>query len=240
MTLDVRKIRGDRNLNDRASWTFLFASVLFHSMSGCAAPASGETPEAAVRHWVDVVRSDEANARQALIHSATRQCINAQNRAYFDRIFTGQRRAMGDGTYSVTVAPFNGQGNRSGAVARHDYPVIPQYRAQIDFSDGSQTSSLDVFFATDQGELKEVLPCPYPEMSARMNDQARQAVEHDNDVAAQASTMPGDLRRRILSLLAEGKKVDAIQLYARETGSDIMIAKDVVESMRDQGVKPAF
>lgn len=215
------------------TWLWIAVGALAVSLPGCSPPATQESPQASARQWVEAVRSDDPQVRRSVIHSATLNCMSEQYRTYFAQLFQWQRRAVETGDFAVTVTPAGQIAAGSSAVAHSDYPIAPEYNARVDFSGEGRTSSLDAFFASNEGGLREVLPCPEPGVAVRMSERKLADSLHASDVAARLDGMPAGLRSSVSALLREGKKVDAIRLYALETETDIMTARDVVEGLRN-------
>lgn len=205
--------------------------VVLLTHNSCAQAATNESPQEASVRWMDAIRSDDRELRTSVIHSTSRACMTPQNRVYFDRFFAWQRRAIGSGKFRVEATPAAKLGSWPAEMAKAGYPTPPQYMIRITISDGTSTGSLDTFFAYEGGKLLEILPCPTPELTEKLERQAVEEAGHDRRVTTGVSGIPDQLRSRLTALLAEGRKVEAIRLYAAETGSDIMTAKDVIERL---------
>ena len=83
------------------------------------------------------------------------------------------------------------------------------------------------------GRWVEVVPCAKPEtvvaIRAARAETARRA---ERAKALAASTWPA-LRERVLALYRSGSRIDAYKMYARESGEDLTIAREVVDLLAE-------
>ncbi len=214
------------------------ASVTLLAAALCA-PASAaddpRRPEDFAARFVDAVRSSEPARRLALIHPASRACMNAQTQPYYDWIFSQQARTV-IGSYRAsaqrigrvdTVLPPDGQS---------DYPVPPSHQLQIDFAGTAQGGAVLILFVVhEKAGWREVLPCPRGDVVARMRERQPEDAGLARKVDALLKSMPAAQRGELVGLLREGRKVEAIKRYAAASGEELIVAKRVVESLDPAG-----
>jgi hypothetical protein len=207
-------------------------ALLFVAAAVAQTGGSPTGAEALAQALVEAVRSGGAERRLAVVHSSSRRCITAATQPYYDWWFGKQRRVVGAGRPTVKVERFDAASAVLPSDGRSDYPVLPTHRVQIDFADGAQRgSSLLTYVALDGAQWKEVLPCPRGDVVEQARQRGAEEREQSARVRSQLAQMPAALRRELHSLLAEGRKVDAIRRYADASGEDLSTAKAVVEAL---------
>ncbi len=134
-----------------------------------AGPASAQPGDAAQRRfvqaYVDALRSKNIDRVTAMLHPATRACINDQDRYFFDYMFN-QQLSTGEeitATYEIEhIQPVTGRAELMLLPPEaFAYPVPPTHALQINAKGkNKQTYILLAYMAPANGSWFVVTPCP--------------------------------------------------------------------------------
>lgn len=159
-----------------------------------------------------------------------------RTQAYFDWIFAKQAMLVTSNGYKVMVTPTDSMPSIIPTDGKSDYPVRPTHHLQIDFVRNQYESTSIILYAVLDGELwREVLPCPRGDVVARAREKQSENSARRQIASKIEASLSTTVRDQVESLLAEGKKVEAIRHLSSVTGSDIGTAKDVVDLMLSRG-----
>lgn len=194
-------------------------------------------PEVLAKRLVRVIGNKDSSGRLALIHPLTRACMSSRNHAYFDWVFKKQASLAISSDYKVTVTSTGTLPTVIPADGHSDYPVRPTHQLQIDFVRNQYDSTSIILYASlEAGQWREVLPCPRDDVVRRAQERSVEERGRQETATKLTGELPGALRAELDSLLAQGRKVEAIRRYAAATGSDISVSKDVIEHLLSREV----
>jgi hypothetical protein len=186
--------------------------------------------------YLAAVTGSDIERYKALLHPATRACMNKDNAGYFNTIFD---RRVGKDTInpvlSVEKLPekfamldvMNARGWR--------YDVRPTHAFHIDLvSTGPKQSALAVFSALDAGVWYEVLPCPNGKAlidmrQAKLRDEAEWA-----KARKLAASLRDPLRGEVLALLKQDRPVTAAKRYSVDAHVDLTLASRVIDVLEKE------
>lgn len=134
-----------------------------------AGPASAQPGDAAQRRfvqaYVDALRSKDVKRVAAMLHPATRACINDRDRYFFDYMFNQQLSTGSEITASYEIEhiqPVTGPAELMMLPPEgFAYPVAPTHALQINaMGKNKQTYILLAYMAPANGRWFVVTPCP--------------------------------------------------------------------------------
>ncbi len=216
-----------------------FAAAVFVFSLLSAPLASAQSMDASQREfaesYVSAVKSHDAATIKRLWHPATLSCIGA-SQSFLESIVGHELEhgAKPDTAFRITgFTPYTGPPPlftlpEDGFA----YPVAPTRQMQIEAetSDGASTTIIR-FLALSDGKWFIVYPCPN-ENGVRFIEQQRGEADRARKlVAERVSSMAEPLRAEIKTLLAQGRKVDAIYHYRDAAGVDLTTAVAVVKAV---------
>jgi len=218
----------------RRSRQFTLAGAL--GLAVCATDAAAQNAyydAAFARSLVAAINARTVEARAALVHPKALPCITGEVGEWWRESVLRQGRppVPADATSKITpLSPDDAQA----ASDRFDWPVTPTHVLQLDINDAPSKSRTLLFRLVQDGKRwVEVVPCAKPEtvvaIRAARAETARRA---ERAKALAASTWPA-LRERVLALYRSGSRIDAYKLYARESGEDLTLAREVVDLLAE-------
>jgi hypothetical protein len=188
-----------------------------------------ERPEAFAERFVGALRAKNSEQRIALMHPASRACINAQTQPYYDDIFSRQSKYAVTANYKVRVTPVPADGPLM-FEDRLYYPLRPTHMIQIDFDTSPYSGASIILQAVYAGaRWYEASPCPRPETTPAMQAAKEQRAKQAQRVESLAAQLADPLRAEVVALAKSGRRIDAINKYRDATGEDLTTAKDVVD-----------
>ena len=246
-----------RHLSSRSSFSILFSSLfrkwvpmvrahflLLSLLSGllvscgekpvksaAAASVSRPVTEAQfLKALVAASHSGNPDAVKALVHPATLQRIDDDNRFVFLELFSRDaKRAIPEKRRVTTTAiardaslPFEGP---------MVYPVRPTLSLQIEF-DESPLRSVTILrevLVDDDGVWWIVFPIPNEEMLARMRKLKAEADQIERLAPDLARKIEAPLLGELKALLRDGRKIFAIKRYREVSREGLKVAKSVIE-----------
>ncbi len=191
-------------------------------------------PEAFARYFVDAINSKDADRRLAIVHSASRACINPQSQPFFDWIFARRAKYHIPADHRIIVTPID-PGRTQLGDGPLAYPLRPTHQLQIDFDTApSRGTTIVVLVAFDDGYWREVLPCPRGDAVARAQASLAESEQRDQVARTLVTRMPETLRTELDGLLKAGLRVEAIKRYAAVSGEDLTTAVSVIDLLQSR------
>jgi len=185
------------------------------------------------RDLMAAINARTVEARAALVHPRARPCITGEVGEWWRESVLRQGRppVPADSTWKITpLSPDDAQA----ASDRFDWPITPTHVLQLDVTDAPSRSRTLLFrLVQEGGRWVEVVPCAKQETVVAMRAvRAETARRAERAKALAASTWP-ELRERVLQLYRSGSRIEAYKTYARESGEDLTIAREVVDVLAE-------
>ncbi len=210
--------------------TALFAIAIVVAGSARAAPAS----DFAAR-YVAAVNAGSEDGIVALLHPATRACMNEANEDFFDYVLANELKRSIPDEYRLTVTPVADDETLLMA-GMLGYPARPSHTLQIDFDDGPYSGTTIISYAIDDGGAwHTVIGCPTPEAVAMFREARVRAEEQDRRARELAAQVSPAVRAEIVALMADGQRITAIKRYNEAAGVGLAMARDVVKLIAGSG-----
>ena len=211
------------------------AGALVLTVATAAAAQDVDADRAFANALVAAINAHTLDARAALVHPKARPCITGEVGEWWRESVLRQGRPPVPADATSKISPLSSDDARA-ASDRFDWPIAPTHVLQLDITDAPAKSRTLLFrLVKEGGRWVEVVPCAKPEtvvaIRAARAETARRA---ERAKALAASTWP-ELRERVLALYRSGSRIDAYKLYARETGEDLTLARDVVDLLAEGG-----
>src|SRR5262245_37113889 len=210
------------------------ALVLLSVEAAARADDTDAAQRAFIKDYVAALTSRNVAILRRLQHPATVACIADDNRDYFDALLVNDLRRAGDfaADYSVTriTALTGGAPSLSLPPNLLFYPAAPTHEFQIDTRNGEHRSlTLIRVMAAVDGQWFLIAPCPTPEgLQAFHVSRAERESQR-----ARAIQLAADLREPLLSqvrtLLAQHRRIEAIQIYKSHADLDLTTASRVID-----------
>jgi ribosomal protein L7/L12 len=180
---------------------------------------------------VDAINSQRIDRRQALAHPRARTCGNADADAVREEMWTRQWRHTIPPDYRSTLTP-RPAGEPLMFAEQFDYAVVPTHTLQLEYKAATGTLTAIIVNAVNEGGAwYEVTPCPKAATIALIQAAKQRRLQHEARVDALVAAIPPALKSEVLSLVATGKKISAVERYRAATGEDLTTATDVVERL---------
>ncbi len=186
--------------------------------------------------YLAAVTGSDIERYKALLHPATRSCMNKDNADYFKTIF--DRRVGKTATnpvLSVEKLPEKFEMFDAMSARGWKYDVRPTHAFHINLvSTGSNQSEIAAFSVLDAGLWYEVLPCPNGKAlmdmrQAKLKDEAEWA-----KARGLAASMRNPLRGQILAFLEQNRPVSAAKRYSEGAHVDLTLASRVVDVLEKE------
>ena len=208
--------------------------VLLFCMTGLVQAQNAEQERAFAASLVDAINSGSVERRKALMHPRALACGNQDFRSMTEEMIKRQtrHRIPADFKWRVTKSP---AGELPFFADKFDYPVRPTHRLQIEFNSTPDKSTMILLQLVYEGNrFQEITGCPTPETveAARIANQERG--RRAAKVAELVAAMAPELKQAVVNLYRDGRRVEAIKHYAKASGEELVIAKDVVEQLAEQ------
>jgi hypothetical protein len=190
--------------------------------------------------YLAAITGSDIEAYKALLHPATRACMNKDNADYFQTIFDRRIGKIATSPIlSVEKLPEKFEMFDAMNARGWKYEVRPTHAFHIDLvSKGPKQSSIAVFSALDAGVWYEVLPCPNGKALIDM----RQAKLRDENEWAKARTLAAalrnPLRREVMAFLKQDRPVSAAKRYAEVRHVDLTLASRVIDVLEKEQPAP--
>jgi hypothetical protein len=182
---------------------------------------------------VAAINARTVEARAALVHRKAHPCITGDVGEWWRESVLRQGRPSVPADSTSTITPLSPDDARA-ASDRFDWPVTPTHVLQLEVTDApSRARTLLFRLVQEGGRWVEVVPCAKPETVVAIRAvRAETARRAERAKALAASTWP-ELRERVLALYRSGNRIDAYKTYARESGEDLPIAREVVDLLAE-------
>src|SRR6266567_1153919 len=183
--------------------------------------------ESFAREYVAALGKKDTAAIRARIHPLARACMSGDAHDYLDAFLAREAsRDSGayDGPFTITVTAVEQPAATPALSALVHYAVRPTHQLRIDLQ--RLTPSLTILreIVLSDGRWFLVLPCPTADGLQRFRE-AEQA-RRDRAIAVDrlVAELKEPLRSRLLALLRDGKRFDAIKEYRAATGTNLTTA----------------
>lgn len=208
--------------------------VLLFGMTGLAQAQNAEQERAIAASLVDAINSGSMERRKALMNPRALACGNQDTCSMTEEMIKRQthHRIPADFKWRVTNIP---AGEAPFFADKFDYPVRPTHRLQIDFNSApGKTTTILLQLVYAGNRFQEITGCPTPETveAARIANQERG--RRAAKVAELVAAIAPELKQTVVNLYRDGRRVEAIKHYAKASGEELVIAKDVVDQLAEQ------
>jgi hypothetical protein len=185
------------------------------------------------RDLITAINARTVEARAALVHPKARPCITGDVGEWWRDSVLRQGRPPVPPASTWKITPLSSDDAQT-ASDRFDWLVTPTHVLQLDITDAPSRSRTLLFrLVREGGRWVEVVPCAKPETVVAMRAvRAETARRAERAKALAASTWP-ELRERVLQLYRSGDRIEAYKTYARESGEDLTIAREVVDVLAE-------
>ena len=189
--------------------------------------------KAFVNGYRQALHAKNQDQRRALMHPDYRRCMEGDAREYFEDLF---RRECGHEipeAYEVSLTPLSkeevARQMKSSRAMGMPYPAEPTHRLQLDFKTGPYASVTMLRYLVVAGDqVSEVSGCPGPPLLAKFRDLKVRKEQEWKRAVTLAGQVKDPLRSQLLTLIKEGRSVEAMKIYSESSGETLSTAKDVV------------
>ncbi len=186
--------------------------------------------------YLAAVTGSDIERYKALLHPATRSCMNKDNADYFKTIFDRRvGKAATNPVLSVEKLPEKFELFDAMSARGWKYDVRPTHAFHINLvSTGSNQSEIAAFSALDAGVWYEVLPCPNGKAlidmrQAKLKDEAEWA-----RARSLAASLRNPLRAEVFAFLKQDRPVSAAKKYSEGARVDLTLASRVVDVLEKE------
>lgn len=205
------------------------ACVLALAAAAGAAAQGGDVDRAFAAAVVAAINAPTVEARAALVHPAARPCITGEVGEWWRDSVLRQGRPPLPADYRWKVTPLAADEARA-ASDRFEWPLTPTHVLQIDAQDApTKSRALLIRLARNGERWAEVVPCAKPATGLRALRALRRRGARGADLDDLATSIPPALRDRVVALYKDGHRIDAYQAYAKESGEEPALAREVVD-----------
>lgn len=187
-----------------------------------------------VSDLVAAINSKNPERRKTLLHPKSLACVSAESGSAYRWMETRQAAYAIPAGYKWKITPLSP--DRPAPFAdRFDYPIRPTHLLEIDFETGPYRSAglvLQVVYDTKQ--WYEVTACPKPETVVAAQAAEVERAKRAERVKALVANISPPLKKIVVGLFKEGRRIDAYKHYVNATGEDLTTAKDVVDLLAAQ------
>jgi hypothetical protein len=218
----------------------VFAVLLCAALVGAwSRPARADDHAArrvAVVDYIAALGAQDLDALRQVIHPASLACINADNRDFFDFLFTKELGYGPDVKGNVHIARLepvvDGSFAAEGMPGLVSFPVKPSYEVQIDI-ERSATSLLSLMrpLAPRDGRWHIVLGCPSEKGLVWFREAQQRRAAQRTRAEQLASGLSEPARSEIRELIAQGRRISAAQRLQETTGVDLTTATLAVDAL---------
>jgi len=208
--------------------------ILLLGTTGLVQAQNAEQERVFAASLVDAINSKSVERRKALMHPKALVCQHHNGDSMTDEMIKRQTRYAVPADYKWRVTKFPA-GEMPFFADKFDYPVRPTHRLQIDFTAARDKNTMILLqLVYDGNRFQEITGCPKPETieAAGMAKQERE--RRATKVAELVATIAPELKQTVVNLYRDGRRVEAIKHYAKASGEELVIAKDVVEQLAEQ------
>lgn len=192
-----------------------------------------------VEEYVKAVNSHNLHKIKSLIHPECLSCLTEENRQFYDDQFSKQLKKNIPNNYTVHVTEIDP--DETLPFSEYvSYPVRPTHIVRIDYEAGTNKSlSLMIFVINQKGKYYEVQQCPKPEFIKKYRE-AKTRKEHRKKRSKELFLKLKDpLRSELITLINQGKEIQAIKRYSAETDESLVTADDVINFLKIERSNPA-
>src|SRR5262245_30419480 len=210
------------------------ALALVAASTATHADETDAAQRAFIKDYVDALVARDTTALRQLLHPAALACITDDNRDYFDLLQANDLRRAEDfgAKYTVTriTALADGAPSLSLPPELLFYPIAPTHEFQIETRNGpSRLLALIRTMASVDGHWFIVVPCP----TTAGLEAVRASVVKRESQQARAKQLAADVHEPLLSevraLLAQRRRIEAIELYKSKQDLDFTTASLVID-----------
>jgi hypothetical protein len=182
-----------------------------------------------VRPWVQALRSRDKARIEKFFHPATRACINASTRVFFNSILDQEADATTAKIYHIAqLAPLTGAPPAILPQDGFQYPLKPVYQINVDFEGGDD---LIRFLAPSNGSWFEVYPCPNAKGMVYFRQQAAEGMAQRKKVAQLVASLKDPLRAQLKILLQSQQKIEAVKRFSAASHVDLGTSLLVIDAL---------
>jgi hypothetical protein len=211
------------------------ALLLLAAVAGNALSQGTDQAGAFVKNLVEAINSKSLDRRKALVHPKSLACATAEPDSFYHAMVTRQARNTVPVNYKWKITPVPPDQPLM-FEDKFDYPIRPTHALQLDFETGPTrgvTMILQIVY--DAKRWHEVIACPKPETIAAGQAAGQAKAKRTERVQALVAKIPPQLKERVMELLKQGRRVDAIKHYQNGSGEDLTTAVEVVDMLASQG-----
>jgi hypothetical protein len=211
------------------------ALLLLAAAAGNALSQGTDRPGGFVKDLVEAINSKSLDRRKALVHPKSLACATGEPGSFYHAMVTRQATNTVPDNYKweLTTIPLD---QALMFEDKFDYPIRPTHALQLDFDTGpSRSMTMILQIVHEAKQWYEVIACPKPETIAAAQAARQAKVKRTERVQALLAKIPLQLKERVMELLKQGRRVDAIKHYQNGSGEDLTTAVDVVDMLASQG-----
>jgi hypothetical protein len=220
------------------------ARFLAAALMCAASPNTGHAQDidaaqrAFVERFVAAITSGTAESMRALYHPASLACVNPGNRDFFDFLIAKDLSYAAEVRGGYSVSRFGTVDatdvTASGTPDLFPDPVKPTHQFQIDTSGDGGNRSLSLLRAAAQqdGTWFIVVGCPTEKGLAFFRERQAEAARQRQQVAQLIAKLHEPLLSEIRTLLAQNRRVEAINQYQNAANVDLTTAVQVIDALR--------
>ena len=209
------------------------AAALALSAATAAAAQNVASDQRFATALVAAINARTVEARAALVHPKAHPCLTGDVGEWWRESVLRQGRPPVPANSPWKITPLSSDDARA-ASDRFDWPVTPSHVLQLEVTDAPSKSRTLLFRLVKDGERwVEVVPCAKPETVVAIRAARAEAAERAERAKALAASIAPALRDRVVALYKNGRRIDAYQMYARESGQELAIAREVVELLAE-------
>jgi hypothetical protein len=218
----------------------VFAILLFAALVMAGAwprPAQADDDaarRAAIAGYIAALGAQDLDALRHAIHPASLACINDANRDYFDFLFANELRHGPDVKGKVRIARLEpvveGSFSALGMPGLVAFPVKPSYEVQIDVERSAYNYlALVRPLALHDTRWHIVHGCPSDKGLAMFREAQKRREAQRAQSERLASELGEPARSEIRDMLAQGRRIAAVERYREATGADLTTATLVID-----------
>lgn len=211
------------------------ACGLVLALAAVAAAQAGDADRAFATALVAAINARTVTARAALVHPKAGACVTGEVGEWWRESVVRQGRPPVPADYTWKITPLSADDARA-ASDRFDWPLVPTHVLQLDMTDAPTTSrALLIRLARNGERWAEVVPCAKPETVVAIRAARAEAAKRTERAKALAVSIAPALRDRVVALYKDGHRIDAYSTYARESGEELAVAREVVDLLAESG-----
>ena len=210
------------------------AVVLLATVAGNVFAQNIEQSGSFVENLVQAINSKSLDRRKALVHPQALVCATAEPDSFYHRLVTRQAKYTIPSDYKWKMTPIAPDQPLMFA-DKFDYPVRPTHVLQLDFETGpSRSMTMILQIVHDAKRWNEVIPCPKPDTIVAGRAARQAETKRAAKTRKLVAKIPPQLKERVMELLKQGRRIDAIKHYQSVSGEDLTTAVEVVNLLTSQ------